>query len=427
MDKNKKEKCLIVGIELSSNDFYNDMEELADLVVAAEGEVVGEVTQNRNSIDNRYYLGIGKLEEIARFSDELDVDTVIFNDELSGSQLKNIEDIIGKKVIDRTTLILDIFAKRALTNEGKLQVELAQLRYRLPRLIGMNSGMSRQGGGIGSKGPGEKKIEIDKRHILSRINDIEVQINRIEKVRETKRKKRIKDEIPVVSIVGYTNAGKSTLMNSLIETYYEEEKLDNKKVFVKDMLFATLDTEHRKVKLPGGRDVIFSDTVGFIKKLPTQLVKAFHSTLEELTYSEVILHLLDINDEKLELNKQTTDELIEKIAGKEIPIITVYNKIDKIDNTKESNITFMSGKEDVFYISAQDKTNIDELLEYIDTKLNGKKAKYKLLIPNNDYKSYYYLYENRNTTNVEYTKDGIELEAVIYEDEKYKFNNYIIK
>lgn len=427
MDKIKREKCLIVGIELNSNNNYNDMEELVDLVIAAEGEVVGEVVQNRNSIDNRYYLGIGKLEEIARYSDELDVDTVIFNDELSGSQLKNIEDIIGKKVIDRTTLILDIFAKRALTNEGKLQVELAQLRYRLPRLIGMNSGMSRQGGGIGSKGPGEKKIEIDKRHILSRINDIEGQISKIEKVRETKRKKRIKDEIPVVSIVGYTNAGKSTLMNSLIETYYEDDKLDNKKVFVKDMLFATLDTEHRKVKLPGGRAVIFSDTVGFIKKLPTQLVKAFHSTLEELTYSEVILHLLDINDEKLELNKQTTDELIEKIAGKDIPVITVYNKIDKINDTKESNITFMSGKKDVFYISAENKTNLKELLEYIDTRLNGEKAKYKLLIPNNDYKSYYYLYENRNTSNVEYTKDGIELEAVIYKDEIYKFNDYVVK
>lgn len=417
----EREKCLIVGIQLTDSNDENDMEELTQLVEAAEGEVLGSVIQNRHSIDNRHYLGQGKLEEIANYAKELDVKTIIFNDELSGSQLKNIEDIVDTRVIDRTTLILDIFARRALTNEGKLQVELAQLKYKLPRLAGMRQDLSRQGGGIGSKGPGEKKIETDRRHIVSRIQDIESQIDKIEQVRDTKRKKRMKDEIPVVSIVGYTNAGKSTLLNALIETCYSDEELEDKKVFVRDMLFATLDTEHRRVKLPGGRYVVFSDTVGFIKKLPTQIVKAFKGTLEELKYANVILHLIDINDENLELHKQTTTDLINQITDNEIPVVTVYNKIDKIDN---SNINFLPN-ENTLYISAHTKQNINELLEYIDNKINGEKAKYELKIPNSDLKSFYYLYENRFTDNVEYEADGVKLDSIIYEDEKYKYEKWI--
>lgn len=423
MENMEKEKCIIVGIELNGSDNQNDMEELTQLVEAAEGEVIGSVIQNRHSIDNRYYLGVGKLEEIANYASELEADTIIFNDELSGSQLKNIEDIVNINVIDRTTLILDIFARRALSNEGKLQVELAQLKYKLPRLAGMRQDLSRQGGGIGSKGPGEKKIETDRRHIVSRINEIESQIEKIEKVRDTKRKKRMKDEIPVVSIVGYTNAGKSTLLNTLIETCYSNEELENKKVFVRDMLFATLDTEHRKVKLPGGRYVIFSDTVGFIKKLPTQIVKAFKSTLEELKYANVIIHLIDINDDKLELHKQTTLDLIYQITNNEIPVITVYNKIDKIN---DSNINFLNN-DDTMYISAISKNNIQELLECIDIKINGIKQRYSLKIPNSNLKDFYYLFENRNTFNVEYEADSVKLEAVIYENEKYKYDAYILK
>ncbi|QSX06405.1 GTPase HflX [Sedimentibacter sp. zth1] len=421
--ENTKEKCLLVGIQLSSNEEDNDMQELTELVKAADGEVLGTVIQNRNSIDNRYYLGQGKLEEIANYAKELDVDSIIFNDELTGTQIRNIEEIVDTRVIDRTTLILDIFARRALTNEGKLQVELAQLKYKLPRLVGMRKDLSRQGGGIGTKGPGEKKIETDKRHILTRILDIESLINKIDKVRDTKRKKRMKDEIPVVSIVGYTNAGKSTLLNALIETCYNSEELENKKVFVKDMLFATLDTEHRKVKLPGGRFAIFSDTVGFIKKLPTQIVKAFKGTLEELKYANVILHLIDINDENLEAHKQTTVDLINQITDNSIPVVTVYNKTDKIDN---KNIAFLSNENNL-YVSAAKKNNIDNLLEYVDKKINGDKNKYEMKIPNSELKVFYSLFENRFTDKVEYEADGVKLEAIIYEDEKYKYNEYIVK
>lgn len=424
----EKERCLLVGIQLNGNEEENDMEELSLLVEAAEGEVLGSVIQNRHSIDNRYYLGIGKLEEIANYAKELDIETVIFNDELTGSQLKNIEDIVGTRVIDRTTLILDIFARRALTNEGRLQVELAQLKYRLPRLAGLGKELSRQGGGIGTRGPGEKKIEKDRRHIVSRIEDLEAQIEKNEQVRDTKRKKRMRDEVPVVSIVGYTNAGKSTLLNALIETCYADEELESKKVFVKDMLFATLDTEHRRVRLPGGRYAIFSDTVGFIKKLPTQIVRAFRGTLEELKYANLILHLIDINDENLEAHKQTTLDLISQITDNEIPVVTVYNKIDKIvssENAENSHIKFMQN-ENTLYISAVQKNNINNLLEYVDNKINGEKNKYLLKIPNNDLKSYYYLYENRLTENVEHEADGVKLTAIIYEDEKYKYKDYII-
>jgi GTP-binding protein HflX len=416
-----KERCLLVAVQLTDDEKENDMEELTELVEAAEGEVISIIIQNRHGIDNRFYVGQGKVDEIALYVKELEIDTVIFNDELTGSQIRNIEEIVDAKVIDRTNLILDIFAKRALTKEGKLQVELAQLKYSLPRLIGINKNLSRQGGGIGSKGPGEQKLETDRRRIKEKIDDIQKQLNELEKVRETKRKKRMRDEIPIISIVGYTNAGKSTLLNALIEDQVEKEEFENKKVFSHDMLFATLDTELRRVKLPGGRKVVFSDTVGFIKKLPTQIVEAFKGTLEEVKYADIIIHLIDINDENLRLHKETTTDLIEKITGREIPVITVYNKVDKILN---GNISTISTNATV-YISAKNKFNIDKLLEAIDYKLNGNKIKCVLRIPNSDLKTYYYLYENRTTGNEKYDEFGIIFDAVLYENEIEKYEKYI--
>jgi len=414
----EKERCLLVAVQLPGEE-ENDMEELEQLVEAAGGEVISSIVQNKQNIDNRFYAGQGKIEEIANYVKELDVDTVIFNDELSGSQIRNIEEIVEAKVIDRTNLILDIFAKRALTKEGQLQVELAQLKYSLPRLIGVNKNLSRLGGGIGTRGPGEQKLEIDRRRIKEKITDIQNQLEVLEKVRETKRKKRMKDQVPIVSIVGYTNAGKSTLLNALMDNEYREEG-ENKKVFAHDMLFATLDTELRRVRLPGGRSAVFSDTVGFIKKLPTQIVEAFKGTLEEIKYADLIIHLIDINDENLSAHKETTIELIEKITGSEIPILTVYNKVDKILNEKVSVLN-----NGIIYISAKYKYNIQELLEAVDNKINGPKNFYDLKIPNDNIKIYYWLYENRVTENVEFDGDGVSLRVLLYENEKDKYKDFI--
>ncbi len=416
-----REKCLLVAVQLSSDNDENDMEELKELVEAADGIAISSIVQNKQSIDNRYYVGKGKIEEIANYVKELDIDTVIFNDELSGSQIRNIEEVVEAKVIDRTRLILDIFAKRALTKEGQLQVELAQLKYSLPRLIGLNNNLSRLGGGIGTRGPGEQKLELDRRRIKDKINDIQNELIELEKVRETKRKKRLKDQVPIISIVGYTNAGKSTLLNALIESEYSEEEAENKKVFVHDMLFATLDTELRRIRLPGGRRVVFSDTVGFIKKLPTQIVQAFKGTLEEIKYADLIVHLIDINDENLQQHKETTTKLVEKIVGKEIPVLTVYNKIDKIVSDKITTIP----TNDILYISAINKLNIDKLLETVDMLINGEKHKYNLKIPNKNLKDYYWLYENRITENVEFDGEGVLFNAILYDNEKNEYKNFI--
>lgn len=418
----EKEKCLLVAVQLSSDRAEeNDMEELEQLVEAAGGEVISSVVQNRISFDNRFYIGQGKLDEIANYVKELEIDTVVFNDELSGSQIRNIEEIVEAKVIDRTNLILDIFANRALTKEGQLQVELAQLKYSLPRLIGINKNLSRLGGGIGTRGPGEQKLEIDRRRIKERISDIQNQLVDLGKVRETKRKKRMKDQVPIISIVGYTNAGKSTLLNALVESEYKEEA-ENKKVFAHDMLFATLDTELRRVRLPGGKRAVFSDTVGFIKKLPTQIVEAFKGTLEEIKYADLIIHLIDINDENLSAHKETTTKLIEKIVDKEIPVLTVYNKVDKILDEKTTTLS----TNDIIYISAKNKYNIELLLEKVDKKINGLKKYYNLKIPNDQLKTYYGLYENRRTENVEFDGDGVSLSALLYENEIVQYKEFII-
>ncbi|SHH87487.1 GTP-binding protein HflX [Caloranaerobacter azorensis DSM 13643] len=363
------ERVLLVGVDLqkkSQISIESSMKELEELVKAAGGIPISSIVQKRNKIDSSYFIGKGKVEEIRLYCDELDIDTVVFNDELSGMQIRNIENIVERKIIDRTTLILDIFANRATTKEGKLQVELAQLKYRLPRLIGLGKSLSRTGAGIGTRGPGEKKLEIDRRHILRRISEIERQLQEVKKVREVKRKRRDKSSLPIVALIGYTNAGKSTLLNTILNICGED--FENKEVFAYDMLFATLETTLRKAKLPNGHDFLITDTVGFVSKLPTHLIEAFKGTLEEIKYADLLLHVVDCTNKDLDIQIKTTLDVIKDLKVSDKSIITVFNKVDKI---KEEDLIYnISGPK--LFISAKEGKNIDKLSE-ISHQISSKK------------------------------------------------------
>ena len=377
----KKEKALLVGLNITSTarkiddiDINESMEELKELAKAAGAEVVGSLIQNRQSRDAAFYVGKGKVEEIKAYSDSLGATVVIFNDELSGAHIRNIEEVVGIKVIDRTTLILDIFAQRALSKEGKLQVELAQLNYRLPRLYGMGGQMSRTGAGIGTRGPGEQKLEIDKRNILNKAADIRRELREVKKIRETQRVQRLKSSIPIVALVGYTNAGKSTLLNELIKTHkdYDVEK----EVMAKDMLFATLDVTLRKALLPNKKEFLVVDTVGFVSKLPHDLVEAFKATLEEVQYADLILHVIDATNSNYELQKSTTEKVLKELGADTKPTILVYNKIDRL----ELDI-YPKNHDDIVYISAKKGINMDKLIEIIQDNIMKNTYAVTLMLP----------------------------------------------
>lgn len=317
------EKAILVGCQLphiTDERFQYSMEELASLTKTAGGEAVSIMTQKRNRQDSATYIGKGKVEELEVLCDELDCDVIIFNDELSPSQLKALATALDVKIIDRTQLILDIFAKRARTREGKLQIELAQLQYALPRLSGQGISLSRQGGGIGARGPGETKLETDRRHIRNRIHEIHGQLSAVKEHRTRYRERRKKNGVFQIAIVGYTNAGKSTLFNQLTEADSHEE----------DLLFATLDPMTRKMTLESGYSVLISDTVGFIQDLPTTLIAAFRSTLEEVKEADYLLHVIDSSNEDYEGHERTVHKLLEKLEADRIPMLTVYNKKDQI-------------------------------------------------------------------------------------------------
>jgi len=316
-----KEKAILVGCQLphvSDERFSYSMEELAALTKTADGTVVSTVTQKRNRVDAATYIGKGKVDELAVLCEELSPDVLIFNDELSPSQLKALVTTLDVKIIDRTQLILDIFAKRARTREGKLQIELAQLQYALPRLSGQGINLSRQGGGIGTRGPGETKLETDRRHI-NRIHEINVQLSTVIRHRSRYRERRKKNGVLQIALVGYTNAGKSTWFNRLTDADSYEENL----------LFATLDPMTRKMTLPSGYSVLLSDTVGFIQDLPTTLIAAFRSTLEEVKEADLILHMIDSSHEDYEGHEATVKRLLEELEADDIPVLTVYNKRDR--------------------------------------------------------------------------------------------------
>lgn len=422
---NLKEKALCVDLNLTSLikkpddiDIEDSMLELKELVQAAGAEVVGDLIQNRSSIDAATYMGSGKIEEIKAYADSLNASMVVFNDELSGAQIRNIEDIVGKKIIDRTTLILDIFAQRALSREGKLQVELAQLKYRLPRLYGMGGQMSRTGAGIGTRGPGEQKLEKDKRHILNRAANIRKELKEVVKIRDIQRAQRSKNRVPIVALVGYTNAGKSTLLNEIIKTHPDYEK--DKEVFVKDMLFATLDVTLRKALLPNKKEFLVVDTVGFVSKLPHDLVDAFKATLEEVTYADLILHVIDATNTSSDIQKSTTESVLKDLKADDKYTITVYNKIDKLDLD-----IYPRNQEDMVYLSAKKNINMDKLMDMIQKALDKDSYKVKLLLPYDQGNIFSSLSDKYAIEAFEYLDTGISVTLSLDEIDYNKYKKYI--
>lgn len=424
MDESTLERVLIVGIELPNDtiDIETSMDELQELVKAASGIVVSRVIQKKERINSAYFIGKGKAMEIENYCDELDISTVVFNDELTGAQLRNLESIINQKIVDRTNLILDIFASRANSNEGKLQVKLAQLKYRLPRLVGFSDYLSRTGGGIGTRGPGEQKLETDRRHILREIDNIEGQLKEVEKNRSIKRKKREDSSLPIVALVGYTNAGKSTLLNKLIE--FNDETMERKPVFVKDMLFATLDTSLRRSKLPNGQAFLITDTVGFVSKLPTRLVEAFKGTLEELKYADLLIHVVDSSNKDLDIQLNTTMDILKDLNLLGKPIITVFNKMDRVDM---SNLLFDNRfVENKIFISAKNDINLDKLMSLIEVLLPQQFRDVTLKIPFDKQNLVNYFMDNYDVKIINYLDDGTVLEFVINQIDYEKYKTFII-
>lgn len=389
-------RAILVGLQ-TKEDISHSMEELSGLAEAAGVEVAGRLVQSLEKPNTATLIGKGKVDELAELCGNMEIDTVIFNDELSGVQLRNLEEATGVRVIDRTILILDIFASRATSREGKLQVELAQLQYRMPRLTGFGKALSRLGGGIGTRGPGEKKLETDRRHIAGRIDDIKAELKRIERNRSVQSAGREKSGIPVVALLGYTNSGKSAIMNWLLSQTCREDKT----VKSQDMLFATLDTQHRRIFLEAGVEFILIDTVGFVSKLPHGLVEAFKSTLNEVKDADLLVHIVDGAYEERDFQIEVTNRVIAQIGAAGKDRIMVYNKMD-IASEKPLDI---SGS-DAVYVSAKTGENMDVLIAKIKEKIFGGRVYAKLLIPYDKGAITSYLCENAEIISMEHTAEG---------------------
>ncbi|MGP1403127.1 MAG: GTPase HflX [Catonella sp.] len=396
----QKEKFILVGVETGKDRMEESLAELNELLDTAGGETVGKIVQNLESINKATYVGKGKVKEIKELAEELQADGIVCDDELSPAQLSNLKDELDIKVLDRTLVILDIFAAHAKTSEGKLQVELAQLKYRSSRLTGLGKNLSRLGGGIGTRGPGESKLETDRRAIRERVSQLRSEIEKMENVRDTLRKSRMSDGIPVIAIVGYTNAGKSTFLN----------KITDAGILAEDKLFATLDPTTRSLKIPDGEEVLFTDTVGFISKLPHNLVDAFKSTLEEAKYADLILHIADASnpeaDEQMKVVYRTLEEL--KVTGK--PIITFLNKQDKIE---EEKIIKDLKADAVIKGSAKTGQGIDELLTKITEILREGKVFIDALLSYADSSKIAIIRKKGQLLAEEYEGDGIRIKAYV--------------
>lgn len=414
--RNEEYTAILAGIQLREDISYS-MEELAGLAEADGVTVAGQMVQSLERPNTATLIGKGKVEELAELCRNMEADMVIFNDELSGVQLRNLEEALEVRVIDRTILILDIFADRAVSREGKLQVELAQLQYRMPRLTGFGRSLSRLGGGIGTRGPGEKKLETDRRHIAGRIDDIKAELARIGKTRQVQRSGREKSQIPVVALMGYTNSGKSAIMNRLLQLSEREDKT----VSSQNMLFATLDTQHRKITLEQGSEFILIDTVGFVSRLPHSLVEAFKSTLEEVRYADLLIHVVDSSYENRDFYMEVTNKVIEQIGAGDKDQIVAYNKMD----IAKSVPLDVSGHEAV-YLSAKTGENINVLVEKIREKIFGGRVEMTLLIPYQRGDITSYLCENAQIFSMEYEEEGTLLHGKLEREDALRYGSFAV-
>ena len=416
----ERTKALLVGVNVSNDpDFETAFAELASLAEACDMEVIGEERQNVAQVNTGVYVGTGKVDEIKAVAHMLEADVVIFDNTLSPMQLRNLTDIIERPVMDRTHLILQIFSSRARTREAQIQVETARLEYELPRLTGLGTVLSRQGGGSGglsNKGAGEKKLELDKRKIRHRISELKKELKEVEKIRETQRKRRLTQAIPQVALVGYTNAGKSTLMNALIDRYENNEE---KKVEAKDMLFATLDTTVRSIHLPDNREFLLSDTVGFINKLPHNLIQAFRSTLEEVKYADVLLEVIDCSDEHYPEHMAVTKDTLRELGADDIPCIHVFNKCDK---TMERLPVV---RENSIYMAAGKNIGLEELIEMISSRIFRDYVQCTMLIPYTEGGLVSYFNENASVQKTEYLENGTRLTMSCLLKDLQKYKQYV--
>ena len=417
------ERGILVGVNLQKDQHFEySMEELANLAQALNVEVVGMVTQNLERVTPSHYVGTGKIDEIKALYEETNANLVIFNDELSPSQIRNLESGLDCKVIDRTMLILDIFSRRAKTREAQLQVELAQLQYMLPRLVGLHASLSRQGGGTGggfkNRGAGETKLELDRRKIEDQIAKIKKDLEGVKEQRETQRKQRRKNAAPVVSIVGYTNAGKSTIMNQLLAKMGQD---DTKQVFEKDMLFATLETSVRNIELADNKSFLLTDTVGFVSKLPHHLVKAFRSTLEEAREADLLLHVVDVSNEEYRFMMDVTNDTLKAIEVENIPTLYVYNKSDL------ANLQYPLVSGDNIWISAKEGAGLDELLQLIRKQIFVDYITCQMLIPYDQGTVVSYLNEQATILETAYEEQGTLITVELKQADYNKYENYVVK
>ncbi|MDE5716763.1 MAG: GTPase HflX [Lachnospiraceae bacterium] len=418
------ERVLLVGANLNDGeDYLTSLEELGALAGACDMEVAGVTSQTLDAVHKAFYIGTGKVEEVKRLATDCDADVIIFDNSLSPMQMRNLQEKLEKPILDRSALILDIFARRARSREAKLQVEVARLQYMLPRLVGLHAALSRQGGASGSmsnRGAGETKLELDRRVLEKRLSELRRELKEVGNERETQRKRRVKSGLPRVALVGYTNAGKSTLLNAMLDLYGADEGEDAERhVFEKDMLFATLDTTVRKIAPPEHHAFLLSDTVGFIHKLPHNLVEAFQSTLEEAREADLLIQVVDYSDEHYKEQIAVTNQTLKKLQADGIPMLYIYNKSDLVSpdalpglsGVEEAQLTahLPVVTDDAVYLSAKKRIGMEELVCLIGEKLSGGYKECSLLIPYTNGRAVSYLNENAVVYETEYAEEGVRM------------------